>query len=136
MLSPNDILLALAILMLKHFICDFILQVPFHYQNKGTYGHIGGISHAAIHGIGTFFALIYFADKPDTIDFEGPHAEITIVVLFDMIVHYHVDWAKVRINRRMHWTPTTHEEFWWLLGFDQLLHMLTYIAIIWYIKSP
>jgi hypothetical protein len=36
----------------------------------------------------------------------------------------------MNVNARMGWTATTHEQFWWLLGLDQLLHVLTYILII------
>jgi hypothetical protein len=28
------------------------------------------------------------------------------------------------------WGPTTHPEFWVLLGLDQLLHQLTYVGMI------
>ncbi len=32
----------------------------------------------------------------------------------------------------MGWGPTTHEEFWVLLGVDQFLHGVTYIALSYY----
>jgi hypothetical protein len=53
-----------------------------------------------------------------------------MMALFDSVAHYHIDWAKTNINAKMGWGPTTHDEFWWLLGLDQLLHSLTYIVII------
>jgi len=135
MLTPDQIVWAFAALFLKHFICDFPLQVPYHYRNKGTYGHIGGISHASIHAIGTFIALSAFADHPGGFELHGPHIEIVTVAVFDLVVHYHVDYAKVQINRHFHWGPTTHEQFWWLLGLDQFLHAMTYVAMIWWIKT-
>lgn len=34
-------------LFTKHFIVDFPLQAfPYQYQNKGTYGHPGGLLHS------------------------------------------------------------------------------------------
>jgi hypothetical protein len=52
---------ALVWLFIKHFICDFPLQAfPWIYRNKGTYGHIGGLTHALLHGIGTFTVLYFW----------------------------------------------------------------------------
>ena len=120
MTEAQAIVLLLVFFGIKHFLVDFLLQKPYQYQNKGTYGHPGGLIHAGLHGVGTILSLWIFADLP----------WILLMAVFDVIVHYHVDWAKVNINRHFGWTATTHEEFWWLLGFDQLLHWLTYCAII------
>jgi hypothetical protein len=108
-------------LQLKHFIVDFPLQTKYQWSNKGTYGHLGGVLHAALHGLGTFTVLFLFID------------DLTLawyIALADMFIHYHIDWAKMNINKRLGWGPTTHPEFWVLLGLDQLLHQLTYIAMI------
>ena len=40
-------LAAVAVLMVKHALADFYLQTPYQYLNKGTYGHPGGLLHAA-----------------------------------------------------------------------------------------
>ena len=103
----------------KHFVIDFLLQMKYQYSNKGTYGHPGGLLHAGLHGVGTAICLIMF-----------PQESILFLAGFDAVMHYHIDWAKVNINSRMGWGPTTHEQFWWLLGLDQTLHLLTYVAII------
>jgi hypothetical protein len=113
------IILLLTLFGIKHFIFDFLLQRAYQYQNKGIYGHFGGVLHAGLHGIGTFACLVLF----------NPFFAL-VAAIFDSVVHYHVDWAKTNINSRFGWGPNTHEEFWWLLGLDQLLHYLTYIAII------
>lgn len=108
----DDLTLSLLLfLFTKHFIVDFLLQWPYQYKNKGTYGHPGGILHAGLHGIPTAMIL-------------GP-----VYGLVDVLVHYHVDWAKMKINERKGWRPTTHEQFWHLLGFDQFLHTLTYLLL-------
>jgi len=100
----NTILLVLLLLTIKHFVVDFLLQNKFQWSNKGTYGHLGGVIHAALHGIGTYLCFLPF-----------------------------LSWAKMNINKRMGWTATTHEQFWWLLGLDQFLHSLTYLAILWHL---
>jgi hypothetical protein len=114
----NTSLLIIFLLFTKHFIIDFPLQKPYQWMNKGTYGHPGGLLHSGLHGFGTFFVLFFFT----------PMA--WALALLDFVVHYHVDWAKMRLNAKMGWGANTHEEFWWLLGLDQYLHALTYIAIV------
>jgi hypothetical protein len=118
------VLLLVFVLFTKHFVVDFPMQVPYHYLNKGTYGHLGGMSHAALHGLGTLFVLMLFP------------IEFTVcsqVAVADALVHYHIDWAKMNLNKKMGWAPLTSEKFWWLLGLDQYLHALTYIGIVLYL---
>jgi hypothetical protein len=120
MTEAQAVVLLLALFGVKHFIVDFLLQRKYQYANKGIYGHPGGILHAGLHGIATALVLWLFAD----INW------ILMMMVFDAFLHYHIDWAKTNINTNMGWTATTHDEFWWLLGLDQLLHWLTYVAII------
>jgi len=115
----NDTLILVALMFTKHFIVDFPLQNRFQYANKGTYGHPGGLLHASLHGVATWMCFVWHA----------PMAAL-FLSLFDAVIHYHIDWAKVNINARMGWGPTTHEEFWWLTGLDQFLHALTYIGLV------
>ncbi|MDP2154288.1 MAG: DUF3307 domain-containing protein [Methylotenera sp.] len=111
---------ALLCLFIKHFICDFPLQAfPWMYKNKGAYGHVGGLVHATIHGAGTFIVLIYWLGL-----------SAWIFALADMVAHYHIDWAKMNISMKFDLKANNSEWFWILLGFDQLLHHLTYFAII------
>lgn len=113
-------LLILAFLF-KHFLCDFVFQYSFHYKNKGTYGHIGGIEHAFIHTLGTAAVLLVLT----------PYTSFTITLgLLDGAIHYHIDWAKMNINKKVGWTPANSDYYWWLLGLDQLLHYLTYAGVI------
>ncbi|HPX88498.1 MAG TPA: DUF3307 domain-containing protein [Methylophilaceae bacterium] len=112
--------IALVWLFVKHFICDFPLQAtPWMYRNKGTYGHVGGLAHSALHGLGTFVILIYWL---------GLHA--WVYALTDAVIHYHIDWAKMNTNRYFNLKPDNSEWFWISLGFDQLLHHLTYFGIV------
>lgn len=120
MSEAQAVVLMLALFGVKHFIVDFPLQQPYQYLNKGTYGHPGGLLHAGLHALGTGIVLWLFA----------PLDWIVLMMLFDAVLHYHIDWAKMRLNSHFKLAPNTDEKFWWLLGFDQLLHWLTYCAII------
>jgi hypothetical protein len=115
------ILAAVAILMLKHAIADFYLQTPYQYLNKGIYGHPGGFIHAGIHTALT--PLVYLVLLPGSLLMAGG------IALGEFLLHYHIDWAKEQITRRNGWT-TQDGGFWHALGTDQLLHGLTYLAIV------
>ena len=107
--------------IVKHFVCDYPLQAfPWMYHNKGTYAHPGGIVHAWIHGLATQGIVMFVA---------GPSVSFWCATA-DFLVHYHVDWAKMNIAKRYNWKPDNSEMFWQLLGLDQLLHYLTYFAIV------
>ncbi len=111
---------ALIALQVKHFICDFPLQAfPYQYKNKGTYGHLGGILHSAVHAIGTFCVFIFIASSL-----------AVALAIADFIIHYHIDWAKMKINSHFKLKPDNSEYFWILLGIDQFFHQLTYIGFI------
>lgn len=115
----NDTLILLLLLFTKHFIVDFPLQWRYQYANKGTYLHPGGLLHSGLHGIGTWICFVSFA----------PGAALYLAWI-DALLHYHIDWAKMNLNSKLGWGPTTHEQFWWLLGLDQFLHAVTYIILV------
>jgi hypothetical protein len=113
-------LILMTLLIYKHFIFDFLYQPPYQWQNKGTYAHPGGIFHAGQHGACSFFILLAFTNAWTAI----------ALAIFEFIVHYHIDWAKMNINRKMGWRAEKDSQFWILLGADQLLHYLTYVVLV------
>lgn len=128
--------LALALILgftIKHFIADFPLQAfPYMYKNKGTYGHPGGLLHASIHGVFTIATAVIICIIFGITMSLSTVGLVFLVAFIDTVVHYHIDWAKMNLNKKMGWGPTTHEEFWVLLGADQFLHSVTYIALTYY----
>lgn len=116
-----DILLLLFLLTVKHFVADFLYQPPYQWMNKGTYGHMGGIAHSGQHALLTAIILPFFGVTWLT---------AVGIALMEFVIHYHTDWAKMNLNKKMGWGATTHNEFWILLGVDQLIHSLTYLMIV------
>lgn len=108
-------------LFIKHFIFDFTLQGPYQYLNKGTYGHPGGILHSGLQGVSSFIVLIPFFSFTTA---------LAVTCAVEFLIHYHVDWAKMNLNKHWGLKPDNSEYFWWLLGADQLLHYLTYFGMI------
>jgi hypothetical protein len=113
----KTLIVLLLLLQVKHLVIDWILQPPWMWRNKGSYGHYGGVVHAAFNAIGTYACFLVITTNP-------------LVLLLDFVIHYHIDWAKMNITRLTKWGPTTHPEFWWLTGFDQFLHQVTYIGLL------
>lgn len=102
----------------KHFVCDFLLQHRYQWQNKGKYGHGGGLLHAAIHAVGTFVVMVWVS------------LEMGIwTALVDGLIHYHIDWLKAQLGARLNLTYSCRL-YWILFGLDQMLHYLTYIGFL------
>ncbi len=114
--------LLLSLLFIKHFVADFLYQPPYQWKNKGTYGHLGGILHSGQHAVLTFIILLLSGT---------PYATALFVSAAEFGIHYHMDWFKMWYNARKGWGATSHNQFWVLLGVDQLVHSLTYIGIVY-----
>lgn len=113
------LLVVFTILQIKHFICDYPLQTHYQLNNKGIYGHPGGIIHSAIHAIATM--TVFIVVTPTL-------ALGAAIVVGEFLVHYHVDWAKDQFIRHKGY-DVKRDQFWWAIGADQMVHQLTYVAI-------
>lgn len=115
---------ALAYLLVKHLFADFFFQTPRQIREKGTYGALGGLTHAATH---VALTIPVFALLPPA------SAGVAVALLAgEFVLHYHIDWVKEQIVRRAGLMPGD-DKFWWALGGDQCLHALTYVGMIWLI---
>ena len=122
MSEANLILLALALLLIKHAIADFLLQTAYQRQTKGIYGALGGLTHSGTHILLTAPVLLLFP--------ELSLGRMAAILGAEFVLHYHLDWLKDQAVKRHGWT--SHDTpFWWALGIDQLMHGLTYVAIVW-----
>jgi hypothetical protein len=111
-------------LITKHFILDFLWQPSYEFLNKGTLFHWGGIRHALKHGLATFI-IIGFWDI-----YLG-----LFLAICEMTLHYIIDYLKMNINRIQGWRCNEDIHFWWLLRFDQYLHYLCYLGIVWVVHG-
>src|SRR5574343_150823 len=113
--------LLLFLFLTKHFIIDFLWQPEFEWRNKGTWLHRGGLIHAMKHALASLFVLLPF----------GFSEWIILCCVFsEFVVHYLIDFGKMNINRIKGWDANKNPEFWYLTGFDQYLHGLTYLCMI------
>ena len=124
-------LLLLSAFIIKHFFCDFHpkIQTPAMYLNKGTYGHPAGIAHAFVHVSASCLILWGFSGATTL----SPLRAVFLfwgLLLFEGLVHYHMDWFKMWWNKRKGYGPTTHDQFWYWLGIDQMVHYFTYVIMV------
>ena len=115
-------LLAMAYLLAKHMVADYMLQTPYQWMNKGRYGHPGGLLHVAIHLAMTVpvFAIL----APATPTTAGA------ILGGEALIHYHMDWIKENLGKALK-LQSNGAGFWRLHGLDQLVHGLTYVGIVW-----
>jgi len=121
----STVLLALLAFQIKHYIFDYLLQTPYQFKHKGTYGHPGGIIHAGLHAIGSIPALLILAT---------PLALLFWVIVGEFVVHYHMDWTKEQITHHYD-LKIPQPAFWAVFGADQLVHEITYIVMVWIVAG-
>ena len=119
-------LTAMAILLAKHCVCDFMIQGRYQLDNKHKYGHPGGLLHAGLHILGTLPALVLTGPTPVTAG---------AVLAGEFVAHYHIDWAKDQLLRRTGWVYTDGR-YWSVFGLDQLAHGLVYVGMVWVLVLP
>lgn len=116
----NTVLVALLLLQVKHFIGDFVLQSARQSRFKSGYGHRAGLEHAGVHGVLTLPCLLAVGVAL---------TPAVIASAAELVIHYHEDWLKERIIHHAGLT-TADKGYWLAFGADQLVHQLTYVAII------
>lgn len=121
MLEGVGVLLVLmCLLQIKHMIADFFLQTGIMLRGRGRYAHNGRLLHVLLHGVLTALILLMLGSAPDL---------AAALVIFEMVLHFHIDYFKSKFTLERDLTPT-HAVYWWALGVDQALHQLTYVAMI------
>jgi hypothetical protein len=113
------IFLALLLFQVKHFLFDFAFQTAYQVRYKGDYLHPAGYIHAGGHALGSLPALFVLT-----------HAPLVIAgfVAFEFVLHYHIDWLKVQIDRKFRPSHTS-SAYWTIFGADQMAHQLTYLGM-------
>lgn len=122
----NNALLLMTLFLIKHFICDFVLQQ--HGSRKGSRVFSEWFwdlyRHAYHHMVGTGAVLIlafYTMDAwRNQVFLPGG------LVLLDFILHGIIDRIKAHPDLGGRWTQG-EKNFWVALGADQLAHGLCYV---------
>jgi len=108
-------------LELKHFIADYFMQPGWMLAGKGDFRKIGGYAHAGVHAGLSAVVLLVAAT---------PLLALAGLVLAEFAIHYLFDYSKIHYSRGVH-VDTQPRRFWSLHGLDQIMHQLTYGAMIY-----
>jgi hypothetical protein len=104
----------------KHFVADYLLQPGWLLRGKGDMRRAGGYVHAAIHAAGSLPALMIAGLGA---------AQLAALAIAEFAVHYAIDFSKASLSSRSLAGPET-QSYWTLHGADQLMHQMTYAALI------
>jgi len=118
------LLTLLTLIQIKHCYADFVLQTYMQTVKKGVWLHPVGISHSIEHAYCTLIVLLLF-----NLALPISAATMVAIALIEGIVHYIIDFTKVKYGSKDNTKPI----FWTQFGLDQLAHQLTYVVILAYI---
>ena len=121
-----ELLILLLLLQIKHCYADFVLQTYMQTVKKGVWLDPIGISHTTDHIYCSLIALLVFS-----LFVPLSAGSIILVSLVEGIIHYLVDYAKVKYGSKDNTKPI----FWTQFGLDQLAHQATYLAMVAYLIS-
>ena len=117
-----EILALLALLQIKHWYADFVIQTDMQTVKKGVWLHPVGISHSCDHVWTTLVVLFAFS-----LFHPLPGLTIMLVALGEGFIHYMIDFTKVKYGCKDNTKPL----FWNQFGQDQLAHQLTYLGMVY-----
>jgi hypothetical protein len=108
------------LLLIKHAIVDIGIQRMQTNLNKISYKSHRAHYHYGSHGLGTFIVFMLFT---------GPVTAL-IAGLLDWVAHWHIDWAKHTILKKLPTVKSHSISWWWVTAIDQIFHYLTYYLLV------
>ncbi len=119
LLPTRWLIIGFSAFLVKQLVGDFLLQNQWMaFGKERAEGWLRPLlAHASVHAAST--ALIFAFLAPS----------LAWLAVVDFFIHCAIDRAKGIIGRRFELTPK-QTLFWWLLGFDQLLHHATHAVFV------
>ena len=119
-----EIIILLILLQIKHWYADFKIQTYMQTIKKGIWLDPIGMTHTRDHMLASFVALLIFS-------IIHPISPIIILltIVVEGIVHYTVDYIKVKYGSKDNSTPL----YWNQFGLDQMAHQMCYLIMAYYI---
>ncbi len=110
------------VFQIKHFIADYPLQLPYMIINKVRpgWGFLMPLAtHCFVHSMFTLAICLYV------------NPAFWYLALLDFAVHFVMDRVKAGPRYLGRFNDLHRSPFWIALGFDQMVHHLTHLYIIW-----
>lgn len=119
------IFVLLVVFQLKHFIADFPLQNQYMLQKqRSDWSFVAPLAlHCSIHAILTL--LITLVVQPS----------LWWLAIADFVIHFMMDRFKAGPRYLGRFSNISKTSYWAALGFDQMVHHLTHIWLIWMLIS-
>ena len=105
----------------KHFLADFPLQFPYMLRKlrPGWDFFVPLMTHCAVHAVMTL-AIVLYVD-----------ARFWWLAIFDFVTHFVMDRIKSGPRYLGRFKDTMKTSYWASFGFDQMVHHLTHMLIVW-----
>ncbi len=119
----QTVFLLLVIFQVKHFVADFPLQFPYMLKklSRGWEFVLPLSLHCFVHAVFTLLICLYFSPS------------LWWLSILDFVVHFIMDRIKSGPRYLGRYNDVLRSPFWIALGFDQMVHHLTHLYIIWMI---
>jgi hypothetical protein len=121
-----EILALLTLLQIKHWYADFKIQTYMQTVKKGVWLDPIGVSHSVDHMWCSLAVLLLFS-----VFVPVAVSAILAVVVIEGVIHYLIDYTKVKYGCKDNTTPL----FWNQFGLDQLAHQICYLTMAGYLIS-
>lgn len=124
MIATKQLELAFILLIafqIKHFVADFPLQLPFMLRKHAAgWDFVWPLAvHCAVHAFMTFAIVIYV--RPS----------LWYLAVLDFAVHFVMDRIKAGPKFLGRFNDSRKTSYWAAFGFDQMVHHLTHLYIVW-----
>lgn len=125
MVPFKAVMVLMAVMAIKHFCADFLFQTAGIARGKAARQRwlTPLLLHALGHAVLTLVVAIL------------AFPQFWWVAVVEFVVHAGIDRAKVIAGNKAR-IDTSMTAYWWLLGFDQMLHQLTNVAIVGIFLAP
>lgn len=121
--DPRSIFILLVIFQVKHFICDFPLQREYMLKKMMPgWEFVPPLAlHCSVHAVMTLMIVMVY------------NPALWFCALIDFATHFIMDRIKSGPKYLGRYHDRDKSGFWNALGFDQMVHHLTHLGIIWII---
>ena len=106
----------------KHFICDYILQTRYMVEKKESEGwdfFFPLLLHSSIHGVFTLVIVLWI------------NKNLWYLAVIDIAIHFVMDRIKSGPRYLGRFKRLETVAYWHSIGFDQMIHHLTHLYIIY-----
>ncbi len=115
------IFILLIVFQIKHFVADFPLQFPYMLRKFSPgWEFVKPLSlHCGVHALFTLVIVLFIAPT------------LWWLAAVDFVIHFAMDRVKSGPRYLGRFNDSRKTSYWVTFGFDQMVHHLTHIYIIW-----